>query len=453
MADAHKPTTVKPKYPPLNPGYVIGRAGSDSTDPTYVACRGIFYPSPGFKGPNRTLRQETTLLSSFDNATRQCRLMHNHAPGENLPVPPEGDVVWQHESLSKEEEADEDELESEEEMPLAQSLRLGQHGSSHASRTTKSARGRTRGEQTDGSKEEKNSGVAPPPQQQQDAEGDNAGGDGGWQQTAPPRAWYYLAPGTSTATQKPRAGCEPSRLGLRQSQNSDEVAQLKSNNGVALWFTMPNGDVYRDPLRAEAAVSEAGFRNLKVTRGLGDAGMVYLRDRTKREQEKQERSRSRREKTASARRPSHIPAFFYQFSSEGRNQIRPLPFRQTPQGESRGIKLWGVAPHHPMQANDLITQFRQESASESRGIIKAETLGQTIRDRYAPFSAKKNMTSQSPLPPASRLGSFGQTGREGAWTKIFVSARKKNMTSQFGHYASIPIRKISPNRSGTVQDK
>ncbi|KAJ7674153.1 hypothetical protein B0H17DRAFT_1208179 [Mycena rosella] len=87
--------------------------------------------------------------------------MHNHAPSENLPVPPEGDVVWQHESLSKEEEADEDELESEEEMPLAQSLRQTRQG------TDRRQQGR-----------EKLWCGAPQQQQQQDAEGDNADGNG-----------------------------------------------------------------------------------------------------------------------------------------------------------------------------------------------------------------------------------------------------------------------------------
>ncbi|KAJ7686112.1 hypothetical protein B0H17DRAFT_1204497 [Mycena rosella] len=193
-------------------------------------------------------------------------------------------------------------------MPLAQSLRLGQHGSSHASRTTEERLGDEHGgEQTDGSKEEKNSGVAPPPpQQQQDAEGDNAGATAmatvmttvttttPMRTMTPTQNRYRCRPGTTW----PRGTSTATRSGFVKVEILTKLAQLKSNNGVALWFTMPNGDVYRDPLRAEAAVSEAGFRNLKVTRGLGDAGMVYLRDRTKREQEKQERSRSRREKTA-----------------------------------------------------------------------------------------------------------------------------------------------------------
>ncbi|KAJ7668049.1 hypothetical protein B0H17DRAFT_1142698, partial [Mycena rosella] len=276
--------------------------------------------------------------------------------------------------LSKEEEADEDELESEEEMLLAQSLRLGQHSSSHASRTTEEHPGDEHGgEQTDGSKEEKNSGVAPPPpQQQQDAEGNNAGGDGDGDsdddsddddphtEPLPPWAWYYLAPRDIY--------CDAEAAEQAVKQAGSGFVKLKSNNGVALWFTMPNGDVYRDPLRAEAAVSEAGFRNLKVTRGLGDAGMVYLRDRTKREQEKQERSRSRREKTARRAASmstslasrfqilydinSHIPRIFFT-NSPRKEEIKFGHYRSGKRRKGRvvGLNCGGVAPHHPMQAN------------------------------------------------------------------------------------------------------
>ncbi|KAJ7710779.1 hypothetical protein B0H17DRAFT_1123888 [Mycena rosella] len=307
MADAHKPTIVKLKLPPLNPGYVIGRAGSDSTVPTYVACHGIFYPSPGFKGAeshSTDKKQPFYLVSTrgpfriytdangvrkFRHGLRvsgpfppginlltcntaaevsttlhaQCCLMHNHAPSENLPVPPEGDVVWQRESLSKEEETDEDELESEEDMPLAQSRRLGQHGSSHASRTTEERPGDEHsGEQIDGSKEEKNSGVVLlQQQQQQDAEGNNAGGNGN---------------GDGDGDKAAEQAVNQAGSGFVKVKILTKLGQLKSNDDVALWFTMPNGDVYRDPLRTEAAVSEAGFKNLKVTCGLGDAGMTKI---------------------------------------------------------------------------------------------------------------------------------------------------------------------------------
>ncbi|KAJ7653461.1 hypothetical protein B0H17DRAFT_1147110 [Mycena rosella] len=233
---------------------------------------GLFPPGIKILTCNTAAKVSTTLHV-------QCRLMHNHAPSKNLPVPSEGNIVWQCESLSKEEE--EDELELEEDMPLTQSLCLGdKHG----------------GEQTDSSKEERNSGAVPlQQQQQQDAEGDDAGGNGNSNgnsdgddngphvnndphtELPPPRVWYYLAPqdiycdaeATEQAVNQAGSGFVKVKILMK-------LAQLKSNDGTTLWCTMPNGDMYRDPLRAEAAVFEAGSKNLKVTHGLGDAGMVYL---------------------------------------------------------------------------------------------------------------------------------------------------------------------------------
>ncbi|KAJ7676147.1 hypothetical protein B0H17DRAFT_1140120 [Mycena rosella] len=335
MSSASKSSTpANAKLPPrLKPGYVIGRAGPDSTDPSYIACQGIFLPSPGFKGipyHNGASKQHFYFVSNAGpfkvytnlNGVRkfgrklhvkppfparieviscktaaevpttlhaQCLLMHTHKPNENPPVPPHGDIVWEvgaSSTAALEEEADE--LESEEDTPLALGI------SSKRPLTHVEAKVEAKVEEVP--KADDKDGDAASQQQQKerensDVEGSNAGGDGedggAAQQQQQQHVeggdacsdgddgepWYLFPNGEAYCDAKAAQQVVNNLGGFVKILTS--LRRLKSNPANPLWFVMPNGDSYTDAGRAEAVAQQSGCK-VMITHGLKAAGELHL---------------------------------------------------------------------------------------------------------------------------------------------------------------------------------
>ncbi|KAJ7634024.1 hypothetical protein B0H17DRAFT_1217359 [Mycena rosella] len=261
MASGPNSSSATAKLPTrLKPGYVIGRAGPDSADPSYIACQRIFLPSANFKGipyHNGPSKQHFYFVSNAgpfkvytdSNGVRKFgRKLHVkppfpagieviscktaaevsttlHAESDAYPqtqrefaCSPRGDIVWEVGALSTgalEEEADE----------LEQRLGCRRRRCGWRRRRRRA--------------------LVPFPNGE---------------------AYCDAKAAEQVVNDRDLGGFVKILTSLRR---------LKTDPASPLWFVMPNGDLYMDAGRAEAVARQRGYKKVTITRGLKAAGELH----------------------------------------------------------------------------------------------------------------------------------------------------------------------------------